>query len=135
MVWDKNYDRLKKYYDLVTNGIGYSTDNLEKIINAMYEKRITDEFLRPIILDNNSLIKNGDVLIWLNYRTDRAKEILSAFTNKEFQEFKTHNMDNLEIYSFFEIDDNIEVNCFLKEDDVKNTLGIYLSKLGLTQEE
>lgn len=130
---DKHYDRTQKYYELVIKGVGYSTDKLEKIINAMYVKGITDEFLSPIIVDNSSLIKNGDVIIWLNYRADRAKQILSAFTNNEFQEFKTYNMDDLEVYSFLVVDENIKTNHFINEDNVTNPLGIYLSKLGLTQ--
>ena len=130
---DKHYDRTKKYYELVTNGVGINTIDLRKTINELYDKGITDEFLFPIILDNQSVIKDGDVLIWLNYRADRSKQIISSFTNPEFSEFHTHNMNNLQVYSFLEIDENINTNHFIEEDNVSNPLGIYLSKLGLTQ--
>lgn len=130
---DNHYDRTRTYYDLVTKGVGISTIDLRKTINDMYEKNITDEFLHPIVLDNRSLIKNGDVLIWLNYRSDRAKQIISAFTNDDFDYFHTYKMNDLEIYSFLKIDEKIKTNYFINENEVTNSLGIYLSKLGLTQ--
>ncbi len=130
---DKKYDRTKKYYDLVTTGEGYKCNDIEDIINRMYENSITDEFIRPIIVNKEGLIKNGDVLIWLNYREDRAKQIISSFTNSDFDGFSRYNMSNLEVYSFLPIDENIPTYNFIPVDNVDNPLGIYLSKLGLTQ--
>jgi len=130
---DKNYDRTKIYYDLVTKGIGINTLDIEKTIKKMYEKKITDEFLNPMVLDNNSLIKNGDILIWLNYRADRAKQILSSFVDSLFDGFNTYKMDELEVYSFLPIDNEIPTLNFIEEKEITNPLGLYLSALGLTQ--
>lgn len=130
---DKNYDRTKKYYDLVTKGIGISTYDINKSIDKMYDKGITDEFLNPIVLDQNSLIKNGDVLIWLNYRADRAKQILSSFVDSLFDGFNAYKMDELEVYSFLPIDKMIPTLSFIEEQNITNPLGLYLSELGLTQ--
>jgi len=130
---DTNYDRTKIYYDLVTKGIGVSSLDIKKTINRMYDKNITDEFLNPIILDNNSLIKNGDVLVWLNYRADRAKQILSSFVDSLFDGFNAYKMDELEVYSFLPIDKMIPTLNFIEGNGIKNPLGIYLSDLGLTQ--
>ncbi len=130
---DKNYNRTKLYYDLVTKGIGIETYDLQKTINKMYEQNITDEFLNPIILDKNSLIKNGDILIWMNYRADRAKQIISAFVNSDFPGFETYKMDELEVYSFLPIDDEIKTNNFIDDPVITNPLGLYLEKLDLTQ--
>ena len=130
---DKNYDRTKKYYELVTKGVGFETNRIKDIINRMYEKEITDEFINPILVDRNGLIKNRDVLIWLNYRADRAKQIISAFTDTLFDSFNIYNMDELDVYSFLPIDKNISTNTFLEEQSITNPLGIYLSELGLTQ--
>lgn len=130
---NKNYDRTKKYYDLVTKGIGIKCNNIKDNIDKMYDKDITDEFINPILVDDEGLINNGDVLIWLNYRSDRAKQILGAFTNTLFDGFSVSNMSELEVYSFLKIDENIPTNIFLKNTEITNPLGIYLSKLGLTQ--
>lgn len=130
---DKRYERTKEYYELVTKGIGIESLNIEGLINAMYEKNITDEFIKPIVVNRKGLIKDGDALIWLNYREDRAKQIISSFTNKEFEGFRTKDMSNLDVYSFLPIDESINTLYFNKEDNITNSLGVYLSKLGLTQ--
>ena len=130
---DKRYERTKKYYDLVTKGIGIETLDVKTIINTMYDNKITDEFLEPILVDQKGLIKNGDILIWLNYREDRAKQIISAFTNPEFEGFNTYNMSDLKVYSLLPIDENINTIYFSNAENITNPLGVYLSKLGLTQ--
>ena len=130
---DQNYKRTKVYYELVTKGVGISTVNINKLINKMYEKDITDEFLNPIVVDNNSLIKNGDVLIWFNYRADRSKQIISSFVDSLFDGFHAYKMDELEVYSFFPIDKSIPTLNFIEEEHITNPLGLYLSELGLTQ--
>ena len=130
---DKNYDRTKIYYELVTKGIGIETNKIQEVINKMYNNNISDEFLRPVLVNRNGIIKNGDILLWLNYRADRAKQILSSFTDKLFDGFHTYDMSNLEVYSFLPIDKNIITNTFLEEQNITNPLGLYLSELGLTQ--
>ena len=130
---DKNYDRTKMYYDLVTKGDGYNTNNIEDIINKMYQKNITDEFLRPIIVNKKGLIKNGDILIWMNYRADRSKQIISSFVDSLFEGFHTTNMNDLMVFSFLPIDKTIPTLTFLEEPEIKNPLGLYLSDLGITQ--
>ena len=130
---DKNYDRTKCYYELVTKGAGYETNNIKNIIDRMYDKDITDEFLKPILVDKNGLIKNGDILLWMNYRADRAKQIIASFTDTLFDGFHTYDMSKLEVYSLLPIDKNIPTISFLGEQNITNPLGIYLSELGITQ--
>ncbi len=130
---DKNYDRTKLYYELVTRNAGIEASNIQDALKRMYEKEITDEFIRPLVVNRLGHIKNGDVLIWLNYRADRAKQIISSFVNPEFDGFHTLNMDKLEVYSFLPIDDNIPTNHFIEEPVISNSLGLYLAKLDLTQ--
>jgi len=107
--------------------------DIKKSIKTMYEKEITDEFLNPIILDTNSLIKNGDVIVWLNYRADRAKQIMASFVDDSFDGFNTYKMDELQVFSLLPIDKNIPTINFIDEQSITNPLGLYLSELGLTQ--
>ena len=130
---DKRYERTSKYYDLVTKGIGIESIDIKEIINAMYDRDITDEFLSPIIINHRGIIKNGDILVWLNYREDRAKQIISSFVNKNFDGFKVKNMEDLKVYSFLPIDEDIKTLYFTEAESIENPLGVYLSKLGLTQ--
>ncbi len=130
---DKHYDRIKTYYDLICNGKGIKTINIESMLNNCYKKKLTDEFIPPLITNNYKKIKDGDVVLWMNYRNDRALQIMDTLVNPSFSEFKTNNYDNLKIYSFFPIAKNIKTINFMESNVVENPLGIYLSKLGLSQ--
>lgn len=130
---DTNYDRTRTYYDLLTKGIGIKAKSATDGILNLYKKNQTDEFLYPLIINPNDTIKDGDIILWMNYRSDRAKQIISAFTKKEFEEFPTISYEDLKVYSFFQLDKDIPTNHFLEDINVTNPLGIYLSSLGITQ--
>ena len=130
---DENWARTKVYYDLVVNGVGVNALDVQKSINNSYEKNITDEFIKPI-KTSNSLVKNGDVLIWMNYRADRSKQILSTLVNFDtFDAFLVKGMSDLTVFSFFEIDKKIKTNALVKKIEIKHPLGLYLSELDFTQ--
>lgn len=130
---DENWDRTKAYYDLVVGGKGLSSINIEKSINSSYEKGITDEFIKPIICSKNT-IKNGDIIMWMNYRADRAKQILSSIVNwSTFDGFSTVNMKDTLVFSFLPVDKKIKTYNLIEPVVVKNSLGLYLSELDFTQ--
>lgn len=130
---DENWDRTKAYYDLIVGGKGLSSINIEKSINSSYEKGITDEFIKPIICSKNT-IKNGDIIMWMNYRADRAKQILSSIVNwSTFEGFSTENMKDTLVFSFLPVDKKIKTYNLIEPVVVKNSLGLYLSELDFTQ--
>lgn len=130
---DNKLDRTKAYYDLVTKGVGSLVKSISGALSTCYSKKITDEFIPPILLDSEGIIKNGDILIWMNYRTDRAKQIVEPFTNLEYNKFPVVRYNDLDVYSMVPIDKKIKTIYFLEEKNIDNPLGIYFSKLGLTQ--
>ena len=130
---DKKWDRTSIYYNLITGGIGYRMNSVEEVVNAFYNQDVTDEFLKPIIVDKNGLIKDGDVLFWMNYRTDRAKQIIGSLVNKNFNAFQHYSYPNLEVYTLVKIDKDIHTNVLNDNATINNPLGRYLSDLGLTQ--
>ena len=130
---DTNYDRTKIYYDLLTKGIGIKAKSATEGIINLYKKNQTDEFLYPLIINPDDTIKDGDIILWMNFRSDRGKQILRAFTKKDFNEFPVYKYQDLKVYSFFPFDKDIPVNNFLEDINVPNPLGIYLSSLGITQ--
>ena len=130
---DKKWDRTKLYYDLISKGIGYKFDSANDAINTSYNEKITDEFIKPIILDKDGIIKDNDSVIWINYRADRSKQIISTLTDVNFEEFQTNHYANLNVYTFFPLDKTIKTKNFLPTNQIDNPLGIYLSNLGLTQ--
>ena len=130
---DDNYKRTNLYYDLVTRAKGTAIKNIEKALNSCYKIKETDEFIRPLLVNEEGKIKNDDILIWMNYRADRSKQILSALTDPDYSNFNTLKMDNLKVYSFFPVDKNINTISFLEKPIIKNPLGLYLSELDFTQ--
>lgn len=129
---DTNYDRTKIYYDLITKGIGIKAKTATNGILSLYKKNLTDEFLYPVVINPEGTIKDGDIILWMNYRSDRAKQIIKTFNN-DFEEFPNYKFKNIKIYSFFPIDKECATTNFLEDIDVTNTLGRYISTLGLTQ--
>ncbi len=129
---DNNYDRTKVYYDLLTKGIGISAKTATEGILNLYKKNMTDEFLYPLIIHPENTIKDGDLILWMNYRSDRGKQIIKTL-NSETDAFPTYNFSNSKIYSFFPLDKDIKTINFLEDINVTNSLGRYLSTLGLTQ--
>ena len=130
---DTNYDRTKIYYDLLTKGIGIKARSATDGILGLYKKNQTDEFLYPLIINPNETIKDGDIILWMNFRSDRGKQIIRTFTDHNFEEFPIYTYQDLKIYSFFPLDKDIKTLNFLEDIHVTNPLGIYLSSLGLTQ--
>ena len=130
---DDNFKRTSVYYDLITRAKGTSVKNIEKALNACYKINETDEFIRPLIINEEGKIKNGDVLLWMNYRADRSKQLLNAFVNLEYNNFSTLKMNELKVYSFFPIDKNIKTISFMERPIINNPLGLYLSELGFNQ--
>lgn len=130
---DENWGRTKEYYDLVVNGVGNKSLNAELTLNKSYIDGITDEFIKPIVL-SKKFIQNGDVLIWMNYRADRAKQILNAIVNsKSFDSFPVKDLTNVTCFSLLPVDKKIKTINFLEPEVPKQPLGIYLSELDFTQ--
>ena len=94
---DKRWERIKLAYDLLTIGEGFPTQNITDTIQRSYDQGITDEFLKPIVaVDENgqplACIKEGDVVISFNFRTDRCREITTVLTQKDFPDFDMRAM-------------------------------------------
>ncbi len=130
---DKRYDRIKLAYDAIVNGKGNKSNDYKDYMNNSYKNNITDEFIVPCILDNNSTIDDNDSIIWCNFRADRAIEILSSITNNDFNEFETKKLNNIYLTTMMYVSDNIKSDIAFKKEILDDTLGIRLSKSGKKQ--
>jgi len=130
---DKKWDRTKLYSDMVSIGKGVNINNIEEAIKICYKKDITDEFLPPLLLDEKHIIRDKDVLLWFNFRPDRAKQILEVLTNPDFKEYKTMPLPNLKVYTIYKIEEAINSKNLIDHIDVINPFGEYISNLKLTQ--
>lgn len=129
---DKNYDRTKIAYDNMTLGNGVAASSADEAIKASYAAGVTDEFVKPTIIDKEGLVKSGDVFINFNFRPDRARQITRAFNDKEFT-FFDRNIDPIKVYCMRQYDSTIDAPVIYKDDEIVNTFGEVISKAGLTQ--
>ncbi|EZH74698.1 phosphoglyceromutase [Aquimarina atlantica] len=134
---DKRWERVKLAYDLLVNGIGESsTDALNSIQNS-YDNDITDEFIKPIILQENGVsvatINDDDVVIFFNFRTDRGRELTEMLSQKDMHEYNTHKL-SLHYVTMTNYDESFEgINVIYNKDNITETLGEVISKAGKTQ--
>jgi len=135
---DKRWDRVKKSYDLMVNGVGETSTDLVAAMQASYDAGVTDEFINPIVaVDANgkplATIESGDVIIFFNYRNDRAKELTAVLTQQDMPEEGMHTIP-LEYYCMTPYDSSYKgLHILFDKDNVQNTLGEYVSGLGLKQ--
>ena len=130
---DKRWERVKLAYDLLVKGIGKNAENVVKTIEESYEDGITDEFLKPIILDKNGLIEEGDIVINFNFRTDRGREITQVLTQDDFPEFGMQKL-SLRYITLTNYDKTFQgIEVVYDENEIPNTLGEVLEKAGKTQ--
>jgi 2,3-bisphosphoglycerate-independent phosphoglycerate mutase len=135
---DKRWERVKIAYDLLVNGAGTHSKNIVKNIEESYAKDITDEFIDPIIaVDENdkplSVIKEGDVVIFFNFRTDRGRELTETLSQKDFHEQNMHKL-NLYYVTLTNYDETYEnVKVVYNKDNITETLGEVLEKAGKKQ--
>ena len=131
---DNKWERTKVYSDLLLKGVGIKIRTFKTGIEACYKKNLTDEFLPPLILDEDATIKNNDAFLWLNFRGDRSRQILTVLKNEDFQEYKVKKIDNLKILAITDVPGAKLANKeYLIENEEIYSLGVYLSDLGLRQ--
>jgi 2,3-bisphosphoglycerate-independent phosphoglycerate mutase len=130
---DKRWERVKLAYDLLVNGIGTKTQNIVESIHQSYADNITDEFINPLIVtdsNNNpiSTIKEEDVVIFFNFRTDRGRELTEALSQKDFHEQNMHKL-NLYYVTMTNYDATYSnIHVIYDKDNITETLGEVLEK-------
>ena len=132
---DKRWERVKIAYDLLVKGEGKQADDMVAAMQQSYDEDVTDEFIKPI---NNSTvdgtIKEGDAVIFFNYRNDRAKELTTVLTQHDMPDEGMHTIKDLQYYCMTPYDASFTgVHILFDKENVDNTLGEYLSSLNKHQ--
>lgn len=132
---DKRWERVKIAYDLLVKGEGKQADDMVAAMQQSYDEDVTDEFIKPI---NNSTvdgtIKDGDAVIFFNYRNDRAKELTTVLTQHDMPDEGMHTIKDLQYYCMTPYDASFTgVHILFDKENVDNTLGEYLSSLNKHQ--
>ena len=132
---DKRWERVKLAYDGLVNGIGTKANDILEAVKKSYSDGVTDEFIKPIINSNlqSTSIKDGDVVICFNFRTDRCREITQVLTQTDFPDFGMQKL-NLHYTTMTQYDHTYKnVHVVFENDDLKNTLGEILEQNNKTQ--
>ena len=137
---DQHWDRIKLAYDLIVNGKGRELDDIVAGVQSCYdshteEHKNTDEFMEPLVNSNiDGRIKEGDVVIFFNFRSDRAKELTVVLTQQDMPEQGMTTIPNLQYYCMTPYDDSFTgVHVLFPKENLDNTLGEYIAGKGLKQ--
>ena len=135
---DKRWERVKEAYDLMVKGIGTPAVNVVDAIEASYSEGVTDEFIKPVVaVDGNgkplATIQTGDVVVFFNYRNDRARELTVVLTQQDMPEHDMHTIP-LHYCTMTPYDSSFKnMHILYDKDNVSNTLGEVMEKNGLSQ--
>ena len=132
---DKRWERVKEAYDLLVNGVGKKATDMVQAMQESYDEGVTDEFIKPIVNAScDGTIKEGDVVIFFNYRNDRAKELTVVLTQQDMPEAGMHTIPGLQYYCMTPYDASFKgVHILFDKENVANTLGEYIASKGLNQ--
>lgn len=135
---DKRWERVKISYDALVNGIGTNSTNASESIIESYEAGVTDEFIKPIIMtDNNgnpkTTIKEDDVVIFFNFRTDRGRQLTQVLSQEDMHEYNMHKLA-LHYVTMTNYDETFNnINVIYNNDNIENTLGEVLESANKKQ--
>jgi 2,3-bisphosphoglycerate-independent phosphoglycerate mutase len=136
---DNRWDRVKQCYDLLVHASGTPASDPAHAIQQSYDQGITDEFIRPIVCTNTdgspiASIAPGDVVIFFNYRNDRAKELTSVLSQHDLPEHGMHTIPDLYFCTMTPYDATFSnVHILFDKLNVPNTLAECLSLAGKKQ--
>jgi 2,3-bisphosphoglycerate-independent phosphoglycerate mutase len=135
---DKRWERVKEGYDLIVNGKGTPATDIIEAMQESYDSGVTDEFMKPLVVVDKTgkpvgTIKEGDVIVFFNFRNDRAKELTIALTQKDMPEF---GMKTIPLYycTMTPYDATFKgLHIIYPKDNADNTIGEVLAAAGKTQ--
>lgn len=132
---DKRWERVKEAYDLLVHGTGKEATDMVKAVEESYADGVTDEFMKPIVNSQvNGKVEEGDVVIFFNFRNDRAKELTIVLTQENMPDHDMKIILNLQYYTMTPYDAEFKgLHVLFDKENVENTLGEYVSSKGLKQ--
>ncbi len=133
---DQRWDRVEKSYHLMVSAKGENFANAKTVVSQAYESDITDEFVEPAVVGDYQGMKDGDAVLMMNFRADRAREILSALADPSFNEFQRENQPTLCAAAGLVEYSNHHASfmtTLFPPVEVRNSLGEVVSNLGLKQ--
>ncbi len=135
---DKRWERIREAYGALVLGEGVKAEDPVAALQISYDEGVTDEFVKPVVMTTTDgrpvgTIREGDTVVFCNFRNDRAKELTIALTQRDVEEAGMKRL-SLDFYTMTPYDPTFAgLTALFPKDEVKNTIGEYVSSLGLTQ--
>ncbi|MCD4711537.1 MAG: 2,3-bisphosphoglycerate-independent phosphoglycerate mutase [Bacteroidales bacterium] len=135
---DNRWERVREAYDMLVHGKGEAATDVVTALQESYDKGVTDEFVKPIVMVDTEnkpfgTIREGDVVIFINFRNDRAKELTIALTQKDMPEFEMHTIP-LHYCTMTPYDATFKgLHVIYDKQNVNNTMGEVVAAAGLSQ--
>ena len=131
---DNNWKLTQKAYDLMAKGIGERDDDLKQALKKAHDGGIVDEMVPPtMVSDNDGFIKDGDGVLFFNFREDSVRQLTRAFTEKDFEFFETLKFNELFFATMTDYGRGLGANPIFKKPETKNTLAEVLERNGKKQ--
>ena len=130
---DKRWDRVQLAYDAIAKAQGVSAADPVAAVQASYDQEVTDEFVVPVVVGDYPGVKEGDSIVFMNFRPDRAREITRCFVDPDFTDV-TRDFIPVQFVCTTEYDASMpNVTVAFPKKPLENVFGEYISSLGLTQ--
>ncbi|MDP3003926.1 MAG: 2,3-bisphosphoglycerate-independent phosphoglycerate mutase [Candidatus Azambacteria bacterium] len=131
---DNNWDRIETAYRLLTESKGEISPDVETAIKSDYDKNIADEFIEPKIIDDKpKAIKDGDAVVFIDFREDSARQLTRAFVENDFDKFKREKLKDLYFATMTRYEKDLPLNVLFEPLEIKNMLAKVISDAGKKQ--
>ena len=131
---DRRWERIYQAYKVIVNGEGEEIKDYISEVKKRYEKDETDEFIKPFLVDKNGVIEDNDVVIFYNFRADRARQLTRALTEENFNKFNISNRPKISYFCTMTMyDKDFPFPIIFPPEKYKNIMGEVVSKNGLNQ--
>lgn len=130
---DNRWDRVKRGYELMTQASGTRTSDPRATVQKFYDEGRTDEFMEPIWVEGGEPVRDGDVVVFFNFRADRMRQIVTAFKDESFEGFERSVRPNAKLASLVRYHEDFDLPVLFPPVEVKGHLGHVLSAAGRRQ--
>ena len=130
---DNRWERIQAAYDALVNGKGRKTATAEAAVKTAYAAGETDEFIKPVVIDGSHSISNGDVVLFFNFRSDRARQMCHALLDDAFSHFEREKLQFNDFVTFTEYEAGLPVSIAFPQETLTGLYGEAVSKAGLKQ--
>ncbi|NOZ12041.1 MAG: 2,3-bisphosphoglycerate-independent phosphoglycerate mutase [Acidobacteria bacterium] len=130
---DNRWERIQLAYDALVNGKGRKTATAEDAVKTAYAAGETDEFIKPVVIEGSHSISEGDVVLFFNFRSDRARQMCHALLDDEFSHFERKKLQFTDFVTFTEYEAGLPVSIAFPPETLKGLYGEAVSDAGLKQ--